>query len=115
MKRILWVSRLPRHQGAQTTELKDLFGEDVTVVERDISNAEFVATEYRRGASYNAVVAVVPEAVFERLSVLKLPLIRSESIPEDDPAKIEFRGTHGRGYRHKKFVWYSTEKVTKRL
>lgn len=113
-KRILWLSRFPPHAGRQTAELRRLFGDDVVVTHRDIPNAERAA-EFFRGGGFEAVVAVVPEAVFERLSAQELPLIRSEAVKEDDLAKVEFRGAGGQGFRFDRYVWYRIEKVTQRL
>lgn len=112
-KRILWIARfLPAT--SQLAELRRLFGADVAVTHRDIPNAEEVEREFRHGG-FDALVAVVPEAVFERLSALELPLLRSEAMPEDDPAKVEFRGGGGKGFRFDRYVWYSVEKETRRL
>lgn len=113
-KRILWLSRFAPSPGRQMAELKRLFGDDVVVTHRDIPNAERASEEFKRGG-YDAVVAIVPEAVFERLSALDLPLIRSEAVKENDPAKIEFRGGGGQGFRFDRYVWYRIEKVTERL
>lgn len=113
-KKILWISRFPPHQGRQMAELRRLFGADVVVTHRDIPNAEDAKEVFEWGG-YNAMVAVVPEAAFERLSALDLPLIRSESVEESNPARIEFYGTGGRGFRFNRYTWYRVEKITKRL
>ena len=113
-KKILWLSRFAPAQGKQTVELRRLFGYDVVPTHRDIPNAERAA-EFFRNNGFDAVVAVVPEAVFERLSAQDLPLIRSEAVKENDPAKVEFRGGGGQGFRFDRYVWYQIEKVVESL
>ena len=112
-KRIMWLSRFAP-TGRQTAELARLFGSDVVVTHRDIPNAEQTEREFRQGG-FDAIVAVVPEAVFERLSALELSLLRSEAVKENDAAKVEFRGGGGQGFRFDRYVWYRIEKVTERL
>lgn len=113
-RKILWLSRFAPSPGRQMAELRRLFGEDVVVTHRDIPNVER-AVEFFRNGGFDAIVAVVPEAVFERLSAQELPLLRSEAVKENDPAKVEFRGAGGQGFRFDRYVWYRIEKVTERL
>jgi len=113
-RKVLWLSRFAPSPGGQMAELRRLFGDDVVVTHRDIPNVERTVEFFRNGG-FDAIVAVVPEAVFERLSAQELPLLRSEAIKENDPAKIEFRGARGQGFRFDRYVWYRVEKVTERL
>ncbi len=112
-KRIMWLSRFAPTT-RQTAELARLFGSDVVVTHRDIPNAEQTEQEFQNGG-FEALVAIVPEAGFERLSAKELPLLRSEAVKENDHAKIEFRGGGGQGFRFDRYVWYRVEKVTTRL
>jgi hypothetical protein len=112
-EKILWVSQFCFVE-RQHTELKRLFGNETTVTWRNIRNAEDLQNEFYSGR-YSAVVAVVPEAVFERLSEFSFPLIRAESVPENALAKIEFRGAGGQGFRFHRFVWYRIETIVERL
>ncbi len=111
--KIMWLSRFAP-TSRQMIELDRLFGHDVVVTHRDIQNSEEAQEEFRDGG-FDAIVAVVPEAVFERLSALELPLLRSEAVKENDVTKIEFRGGGGQGFRFDRYVWYHVEKVTERL
>lgn len=113
IRKILWVSNFAAVQ-SQRTELQRLFDRDVIVDHCRLTNDQEIAEEFRRGR-YDTIVAVVPETVFVLLSDLNLPLMRSESIPETDSNKIEFRGAGGKGFRFSHFVWYSVTKVTTRL
>ncbi|MDQ7814276.1 MAG: hypothetical protein RDU25_00505 [Patescibacteria group bacterium] len=112
-RKVMWLSRFAP-AGRQMVELRRLFGDDVVVTHRDIPNVER-AVEFFRNGGFEAIVAVVPEAVFERLSTQELPLLRSEAIKENDPSRIEFRGGGGQGFRFDRYVWYRIEKVTERL
>lgn len=113
-KRVLWLSRFPPSVGRQTAELKRLFGDDVAITHRDIPNIKRV-TQFFRDGYFDALVALVPEAVFERLSAEELPLMRAETPRESDPTRIEWRTSDGRGFRFDRYVWYRIEKVTTRL
>lgn len=113
-RKVLWLSRFDPQPGRQVSELKRLFGDDMTVHRRDIPNVERVNEEFSRGG-YDAIVAIVPEAVFERLSAAELPLIRAETPREQDPAKIEWSTPDGRGFRFDRYVWYRIERVVTRL
>lgn len=111
--KVLWLSRFPPH-ASQIAGLRETFGTSVVVNHRDIRNVDDAADEFHHGG-YRAIVAVVPEAVFELLTEMELSLLRSEAIVENDPSKVEFRGAGGQGFRFDRFVWYGLFQETSRL
>ena len=106
-RRVMWHSQFPTTD-RQAAELQRLFGDDVDIVHDSNRNAEKAVANFRRG-QYDAMVVIVPMAVFERLSAIdpKLPFLWSEAVKENDPSRIEFRGSGGQGFRFDRFRWIS--------
>lgn len=103
MKKILWMSRHKPHP-RQIETLREMFGKD-TVVEqesRPFDDARVVARRYREG-DFDDMVIVAPLSVIAVLCNEDIKMLWSEAVEENDPAKIEFSGARGQGYRFVRF------------
>ena len=103
MKRILWVSRHKPHR-RQIAALQLMFGEDVVVEQepRPFSDARCIAERFRDGG-YNDMVIVAPLSVIQALCNEGVRMLWSESVEENNPSKIDFRGARGQGFRFVRF------------
>lgn len=102
-KRILWMSRHNLHP-RQVAALKELYGDDI-IIEREtqpFDNANQIASRFFKG-DYNCMVIVAPLSVIQVLCELKIPMLWSECVEENDPQKIDFRGARGQGFRFVRF------------
>jgi hypothetical protein len=101
---ILWVSQHPPSD-SQVMELQKVFG--TVGVEHDpqltFKGAEAVAEHFDQGA-YADLVAVCPLAMLDHLCRQGLAPLWAESVQENDPPRIEFRGARGQGFRFLKFM-----------
>jgi len=103
MKRILWMSRHKPHP-RQIETLREMYGANTVVEqeERPFDDARWIAKRYKEGG-YNDMVIVAPLSVIQVLCNEGVKPLWSEAAEEDDPAKIEFRGARGQGFRFVRF------------
>lgn len=101
MKKILWVSR-SAPGFSQVEGLRTLYGQNVEVRHLDLPNGRDAADEFETGG-YDDIVAVVPLAVLDHFLRQGLRPLWSEAVEEIDPAKVEFRGGNGRGYKFNRY------------
>lgn len=102
-KKILWMSRHEPHR-RQIETLRNMFGGD-TIVEqepRPFDDARQIAKRYRDGG-FDDMVIVAPLSVIQVLCNEGIRMLWSEAVEENDPAKIEFRGARGQGFRFIRF------------
>ncbi|MFH1621193.1 MAG: hypothetical protein ABIB04_03860 [Patescibacteria group bacterium] len=102
-KKILWMSR-HRPTARQIQSLRVMYGAD-TVVEvepRPFDDARQIARRFKEGGFHDLVV-VAPLSVLAVLCDQGLKPLWSQAAEENDPAKIEFRGARGQGYRFVRF------------
>lgn len=103
MKKILGMSQhkpYPR----QIETLREMYGKE-TIVEqepRPFDAACVIARRFRDGG-FDDMVVVAPLSVIAVLCNEGIKMLWSETVEENDPAKIEFRGARGRGYRFARF------------
>lgn len=103
MPKILWMSRHKPHR-KQIEMLRATYGQD-TVIEqesRPSDDARQIAKRYREGG-FDDMVIVAPLSVIAVLCNEGIKMLWSESAEENDPAKVEFRGARGQGYRFVRF------------
>lgn len=102
-KRILWMSRHTPSR-SQVESLRSAYGADVDIVQdpNPFDSAETIARRYQ-GGGFDDMVVVCPLSVLERLCQMGIRPLWSESAPESDPRKIEFRGARGAGFRFVRF------------
>ena len=103
MKKILWVSRHTPH-GRQIETLRSTYGGD-TVVDQEskpFDDARQIVKRFREG-KYDEMVIVAPLSVIAVICTEGINPLYSEAIEENDPAKIEFRGARGQGFRFVRF------------
>jgi len=116
-RRVMWLSQFAP-AGRQLEELRRLYGADVQIVHSRTRSVEEATEEYFRG-NYHAMVAVVPMAVLERLSAVEEPrplqLLWSEATKESDPARVEFHGAGGQGFRFDRFRKFAVRVETEQL
>lgn len=105
MKKLLWVSRHNIHP-SQLRELKRLYGEDVEIFinNKSVTNVQEILKKYDFHKC-EIMVIVAPLSVMEVMLKERPGIILLWSVceEENDPAKIEFRGVRGQGYRFVKF------------
>lgn len=103
MKGVLWVSR-HRPCERQMVELQVRFGADVEVVQdpNPFDTADDIVRRFRAGG-FDDLVLVAPLSVIDHLCRRGLKPLWSEAVEENDPAKIDFRGARGQGYRFVRF------------
>jgi hypothetical protein len=102
-KKILWMSRHASH-GRQIEALRQMYGQDA-VIEQEahpFDDARQIAKRFRDG-HYDDMVIVAPLSVIEVLCREGIKMLWSEAVEENEPAKIEFRGARGQGYRFVRF------------
>ncbi|NBX49608.1 hypothetical protein EBT25_06620 [bacterium] len=102
-KKVLWMSRHRPHP-KQINALQEMYGKD-TVVEqepRPFDDAHQIARRFHEGR-FDAMVAVAPLSVIAVLCTEGIQMLWSEAVKENDPAKIEFRGARGQGFRFVRF------------
>ncbi|OGH73882.1 MAG: hypothetical protein A3C90_04635 [Candidatus Magasanikbacteria bacterium RIFCSPHIGHO2_02_FULL_51_14] len=103
MKRILWMSRhTPTER--QISELARYLGDEVEVEQepRPFDDARQIVRRFRQGG-YDEMVIVAPLSVIAVVCTEGVKPLWSEAGEENDPAKIEFRGARGQGYRFVRF------------
>ena|SRR3989344_1681106 len=103
MKKVLWMSRHVPHP-LQIEALRATHGAD-TVVEqeaRPFDDARQIVRRYREGG-YDDMVVVAPLSVIAILCQEGIHPLQSEVAEENDPARIEFRGARGQGFRFIRF------------
>lgn len=103
MARILWMSRHKPHR-RQIEALQKMYGKDVVIVQesRPFDDAREIARRFREG-NFDDMVIVAPLSVIAVLCKEGIKMLWSEAVEENDPAKIEFRGARGQGYRFVRF------------
>lgn len=103
MKKILWMSRHRPHP-RQLEKLRQLYGKDTMIEQepRPFDDARVIAARFRNG-KYDDMVIVAPLSVIQILCNERIPMLWSEATEENDPAKVEFRGARGQGYRFVRF------------
>ena len=102
-KRILWMSCHKPHP-RQIETLRQMYGSD-TIVEqeaRPFDDARQIAKRFRE-SDYDDMVIVAPLSVITVLCTEGIKMLWSEAVEENDPAKIEFRGARGQGFRFVRF------------
>lgn len=102
-KKILWMSRHKPHT-KQVEALRVLFGQDVLIEQesRPFNDARDIAKRFREG-KYDDMVVVAPLSVIAVLCGEGIKPLWSESIEENDPSKIDFRGARNQGFRFDRF------------
>lgn len=103
MKKILWMSRHKPHP-RQIETLREMYGNDAVVEQeaRPFDDARQVARRFKEGG-YDDMVIVAPLSVTAVLCNEGIKMLWSEAVEENDPAKIEFRGARGQGFRFVRF------------
>ena len=101
--KVLWMSRhkpIPR----QISELCRMYGRDVVIDQEanPFDDARQIARRFREGG-YGEMVIVAPLSVIAVLCLENIPMLWSATAEENDPAKVEFRGARGRGFRFVRF------------
>lgn len=88
----------------QIEALRAMYGADVSVEQeaRPFDDAREIARRFRQGG-YDDIVVVAPLSVIAVLCQEGIRPLWSEAAEENDPAKIEFRGARGQGYRFVRF------------
>ena len=101
--RILWVSRHKIHPG-QIKALQEMYGDDIIIDQepRPFNDAHQIANRFRAGG-YDDMVIVAPLSVLQVLCDEGIKMLWSECVEENDPAKIDFRGARGQGFRFVRF------------
>jgi hypothetical protein len=101
--KILWMSRHKPHR-KQIETLREMFDQDALVEQesRPFDDAHQIARRFREGG-YDDMVIVAPLSVIQILCNEGIRMLWSEAVEENDPAKIEFRGARGQGYRFVRF------------
>jgi len=102
-RKILWVSRHRPHQ-RQLDVLREMYGQD-TVIDREINafdDARQIAKRFQANG-YDDMVIVAPLSVIQVLCNEGVRMLWSEAAEENDPAKIEFHGARGQGFRFVRF------------
>jgi hypothetical protein len=81
-----------------------MFGEEVTVEQeaRPFDDARQIVRRYR-SSGYDDMVVVAPLSVISVLCQEGVRPLWSEATEENDPQRVEFRGTRGQGYRFNRF------------
>ncbi len=97
------MSRHPVHPG-QMVALRAMLGNDVVVEQepRPFNDARDIVRRYRAGR-FDDLVVVAPLSVLAVLCNEGLRPLWAESAEENNPAKIDFRGAHGQGFRFVRF------------
>lgn len=103
MKQILWMSRHQPHP-RQRQALRDMHGLDVFIVQEPMpfDDARQIVQRYREGR-YDDMVIVAPLSVIAIVCQEGVKPLWSESVEENDPAKIDFHGARGQGFRFVRF------------
>ncbi len=102
-KKILWMSRHKPHP-RQIKALQKMYGAD-TIIEQDskpFDDARQIATRYEQGG-FDDLVVVAPLSVIAVLCHEGVKPLWSESVEENDPAKVDFWGARGQGFRFVRF------------
>ena len=88
----------------QLDELRRMYGSG-TVIEQEVhpfDDAHQIARRFREG-DYGVMVVVAPLSVISVLCTEGVPMLWSVATEENDPAKVEFRGARGQGFRFVRF------------
>ncbi len=103
MKRVLWMSRHKPHV-RQIEILQNMYGKDVFIEQetRPFDDARQIVYRYRKGG-YDDMVVVAPLSVIAVLCKEGIKPLQPEVAEENDPAKIEFYGARGQGFRFVRF------------
>ena len=103
MKKILWMSRHAPHP-RQIEALRAMHGADVFVEQeaRPFDDARQITRRYREGG-FDDMVVVAPLSVIAIICQEGIKPLQAEVAEENDPAKIEFRGARGQGFRFIRF------------
>lgn len=101
--KILWMSRHKPHP-RQIEALREMYGNDIVVEQesRPFNDARVIARRFKKGG-FDDMVVVAPLSVIAILCNEGVKMLKAEVVEESDPAKIEFRGAHGQGYRFVRF------------
>lgn len=88
----------------QVEALRVMFGQDVLIEQesRPFDDARQIGNRYRRGR-YDDMVIVAPLSVIAVLCGERINPLWSESVEEDDPSKIDYRGARNQGFRFVRF------------
>lgn len=102
-KKVLWMSQHRPH-ASQIAALQVMFGNDV-LVEQDSNSFDTADVIVQRfnGGGFDDLVVVAPLSVLDHLCRRGLKPLWAESIEENNPRKIEFRGARGQGFRFVRF------------
>lgn len=103
MKKVLWMSRHTPHP-RQLEVLREMYGQDTEVEQeaRPFDDARQIARRFREGG-YDDMVIVAPLSVIAVLCQEGIRPLWSEAAEENDPARVEFRGARGQGFRFVRF------------
>jgi len=98
-KKVAWVSRHPMHP-SQKEALVKVYGNDIIIdgTMTSFGDAREIIKKYRDG-KFDDMVIVAPLSVLEVLCSQGIYPLWADSVEENDPAKIEFRGARGQGFR----------------
>ncbi len=93
-----------RPHTSQIATLRLLYGMDVQIEQeaRPFDDARQIAQRYREGR-FDDMVVVAPLSVLAVLVADGIRPLWSESVEENDPRKIDFRGARGQGFRFVRF------------
>ncbi|MBI4193365.1 MAG: hypothetical protein HY536_01935 [Candidatus Colwellbacteria bacterium] len=97
---------MSRHQpaAAQVRALQKIFGDDVEVVvdPNPFDSADTIAQRFDQGG-FDDLVVVAPLSVIDQLCKRNLKPLWSDSVEENNPRRIDFRGARGQGFRFVRF------------
>ena len=97
------MSRHSPHR-RQIETLQETYGSDVVIEQeaKPFDDARQISRRFKEGG-YDDMVLVAPLSVIAVLCGEEIKSLWSEAIEENDPAKIEFHGVRGQGFRFVRF------------